>query len=53
VNTSFNAVTPSAVVERARAMLQLGAVNVFDGGADGLTSTSPNTLFARQGLFVP
>ena len=28
-------------------------MQVFDGGADGLLSTTPNTLFARQGIFVP
>ena len=28
-------------------------VEVFDGGADGLASTNPNTVFARQGIFVP
>ncbi len=55
VNTSFNAVSPSAVVDsrRARAVLELGAVSVYDGGADNQVSTSPNTLFARQGVFVP
>ncbi len=55
VNTSFNAVSPSSVVDsrRARAVVQLGAVSVYDGGADGLASTTPNTLFARQGIFVP
>jgi hypothetical protein len=55
VNTSFNAVAPSSVVDsrRARAVLQLGAVSVFDGGPDGVASTTPNTLFARQGVFVP
>jgi len=26
---------------------------VDDGGSDGVVSTLPNTLFARQGLFVP
>jgi hypothetical protein len=30
-----------------------GQVQVFDGGADGVVSTSPNTLFAKQGVFVP
>ena len=29
------------------------AVQVFDGGGDGLASTAPNTLFAKQGVFVP
>jgi hypothetical protein len=26
---------------------------VFDGGSDGVASTSPNTAFARQGVFIP
>jgi hypothetical protein len=53
LNTSFDALVPGAVKERDRSIWQLGAVQVFDGGADGLASTSPNTLFARQGVFIP
>jgi acyl-homoserine lactone acylase PvdQ len=53
LNTSFDALVPGAVKERDRSIWQLGAVQVFDGGADGLASTSPNTLFARQGIFIP
>jgi hypothetical protein len=53
LSSSFNAVVPGAVVEGKRAIWQLGQVDVFDGGADGLASTAPNTLFARQGIFVP
>ena len=34
-------------------MLQLGQVRVVDGGADGDTATEPNTVFLRQGIFVP
>jgi hypothetical protein len=42
------------VVEGSRAIWQLGAVDVFDGGADGqASSTGDNTLFLRQGVFVP
>jgi hypothetical protein len=26
---------------------------VYDGGPDGDTATADNTVFARQGLFVP
>jgi len=26
---------------------------VSDGGPDGIPSTAPNTLFMKQGLFVP
>jgi hypothetical protein len=53
VNTTFNAVTPGAIVESQRAIWQLGETKVFDGGPDGLASTAPNTLFADQGVFVP
>jgi hypothetical protein len=53
VATSFNAVTPGAIVASQRAIWQLGETKVFDGGPDGVASTSPNTLFERQGVFVP
>jgi hypothetical protein len=36
-----------------RAIWQLGQVEVLDGGADGVVSTTPNTTFLRQGLFIP
>ena len=53
ITTSFDAVTPGAVPEGKRAVWQLGQVRVNDGGADGVVSTTPNTLFATQGVFVP
>jgi hypothetical protein len=51
--TTLDAVMPGAVAEGKRAIWQLGAVTVEDGGADGVASTTPNTVFARQGVFVP
>jgi len=53
LSSSFNAVVPGAVVQGKRAIWQLGEIDVFDGGPDGLASSGPNTLFARQGVFVP
>ncbi len=44
---------PGVVKEIRRSNWQLGQVQVFDGGADGVVSTNPNTLFAVQGVFVP
>ena len=44
---------PGVVKEIRRANWQIGQVQVFDGGADGVVSTNPNTLFAVQGVFVP
>jgi hypothetical protein len=51
--TTFDAVTPGAVPEAKRSVWELGGVRVNDGGADGLVSTAPNTLFATQGVFIP
>jgi len=31
----------------------VGQVVVNDGGSDGLVSTGPNTVFERQGVFIP
>jgi hypothetical protein len=53
LTSSFNAIVPGAVVERKRAIWQLGSVEVLDGGSDGVAATGPNSLFARQGIFIP
>jgi hypothetical protein len=53
VSTSLDALVPGTVTESKRAVWQLGEVTVSDGGSDGLASTGPNTLLARQGIFVP
>jgi hypothetical protein len=51
--TTMNALTPGAVPEGRRSNWELGAVQVFDGGADGDVSTPGNGLLATQGVFVP
>jgi len=53
VTTSANTLTPNTVQSGARAVWQLGRVEVFDGGPDGVVSTADNSLFADQGIFVP
>ena len=54
VSTTANALEPGIVVEGQRAIWQLGQVKVYDGGADGLASTTgDNTLFMDEGIFVP
>ena len=52
-NTTANSLIPGMVVEGKRAIWQISSVVVQDGGSDGLASTTPNGLFATQGLFVP
>jgi ABC-type phosphate transport system substrate-binding protein len=51
--TSANALVPGAVKDVKRTIWQMGQVTVNDGGADGLVSTGPNTVFAKQGVFIP
>jgi hypothetical protein len=53
LSTSADALTPGTVLESRRTIWQLGDVQLFDGGPDANPSTNPNTLFLRQGVFVP
>jgi predicted acyl esterase len=52
--TSADALVPGTVQDGRRAVWGVGAIEVYDGGLDGLASTTlDNELFMRQGLFVP
>jgi hypothetical protein len=54
VSTSANSVVPGAVTKGKKAIWQIGDLQVYDGGSDGLSSTTgDNTLFEVQGVFVP
>jgi PKD repeat protein len=53
VNTTANAVVPGAVEAGHRAIWQVGPIEVYDGGTDGDADTEGNTVFLRQGVFVP
>jgi hypothetical protein len=53
-STSADAMQPGTVREGARTIWQLGDVELFDGGPDGVASTTQgNTLLEQQGVFVP
>jgi hypothetical protein len=52
-NTTAEALVPGMVRKFNRAVWELGPVLVYDGGPDGDAETPGNTLFARQGLFIP
>jgi hypothetical protein len=52
-NTTANAVVPGAVKDGKRGVVEIGQVQVFDGGPDGQRGSLPNTLFAVQGIFIP
>ena len=55
ISTTAEALAPGIVTEGKRAIWQLGQVQVADGGEDGIAvpRRPDNTLFAKQGLFVP
>jgi hypothetical protein len=54
ISTTVNAVIPGAAVASSRAVWELQGVQVFDGGADGMASTTgDNTLFADEAVFIP
>ena len=53
VSTTANAIVPGAVKSNQRAIVDSGQIYASDGGADGLVSTTDNTVFAVQGLFIP
>lgn len=54
VASTADALVPGTISEGGRAIWEVGTVRVYDGGSDGLASTtSGNTLFETQGIFVP
>jgi hypothetical protein len=53
LTTTFDAISPGVVLEGKRSVWEMGKINLFDGGPDGVASTSPNTLFETEGVFIP
>ncbi len=53
ITTSADAVAPGVVKEGVRAIWEQRVVRVYDGGPDGIAATTPNTVFAVQGVFIP
>jgi hypothetical protein len=53
VITTADTLIPGMVPEGRRANWEIGALEVHDGGPDGLASTAPNNVFEKQSLFVP
>lgn len=56
INTSYTAVCACGPwFEGRRVLVELGQMQVFDGGPDGLVGSAPeqNEVFLRQGIFIP
>ena len=53
MTTSADTLMPGMAEENHLTIYDVGKVEVFDGGADDDADTTPNTLFATEGLFAP
>jgi hypothetical protein len=54
VNTTANATVPGSVKDLQRGVVEIGQLQINDGGTDGQVSTTgDNTLFEVQGIFIP
>jgi hypothetical protein len=54
LTTTVNSLYPGAISAGQRAVWELGQVKAYDGGVDGLASTTAdNTLFLTEGIFIP
>jgi hypothetical protein len=52
-NTTANAVVPGSVKDTKRGIVEISQLTIMDGGPDGVVATLPNTVFAKQGIFIP
>ena len=54
VYTSYNAFHPGLIKDGKRLNEEVGDFHIYDGGADGdANTTADNTVFLRQGIFIP
>ena len=54
VNTGGAVVCPECgIKEGTRSVVEITQFEVFDGGPDGQITTNPNTVFLREGIFIP
>jgi len=51
--TSANAVVPGSVKDTQRGVVEIGQLQIFDGGASGVAGAADATLFNVQGIFIP
>ena len=53
-STTANALVPGMIRSGDRTSMEIGAIQLLDGGADGDADTpAGDSLFATQGVFIP
>jgi hypothetical protein len=53
LSTTLDSLLPGSIVEGRRTIREMGQVQLFDGGPDGVAATPDNSVFAVQGVFTP
>jgi WD40 repeat protein len=53
VTTTANSLVPGLVRNGDRTAMEIGAIELLDGGPDGDADTADNSTFATQGIFIP
>ncbi len=53
ISTTANALAPGMIRNGDRNSMEIGAIQLLDGGPDGDADTAGNSVFATQGVFVP
>jgi hypothetical protein len=53
VTTTADTVVPGSVPEGKRGVVEIGQLQVNDGGIDGTVATADNSIFEVQGIFIP
>jgi hypothetical protein len=53
VNTTADTVVPGSVPEGKRGVVEIGQLQINDGGIDGTVATADNSVFGVQGIFIP
>jgi hypothetical protein len=53
LDTTANALVPGTVLESRRTIWQFGQMQIKDAGLDGIRGNADDTVFLRQGVFVP
>lgn len=53
LNTTANALVPGTVTENRRSIWQFGQMEIKDSGPDGIRGNVDDTVYLRQGIFIP
>jgi Tol biopolymer transport system component len=53
VSTTANALAPGMIRNGDRTSMELGTIQLHDGGPDGDADTAGDSVFATQGVFIP